>query len=322
MRRPDFFIVGAPKCGTTALYSYLDAHPGLFMGKKELHHFGRDLRTSTYSGERADPAWYLSHFQAADPQQVVGEASVWYLSSKRAAQEIKTFNPEARIVIMLRNPVDMLYSLYNMFIWVKDLTPGGVIDAETKERLTFEQAVETQDARKAAFLQMVADEAEFGDRELRLFHTEAALYSEQVSRYLSVFPSEQVKVILFDEFIQETARVYAETLQFLGVEDQFRPDFEVVNANREVRNTRLHWVLRSREAFGGIRRAGRFLFPERVRRQAYLALMRYNVKHEPRVPMAVETRAFLEEIYSPDLTKLGRLLDLDLEKKWMKRETV
>src|SRR5882757_7658017 len=115
MPKPDFFIVGAPKCGTTALYRCLEAHPEIFVPeRKELHHFGTDLYSPTYVRQLDE---YLSLFAAAGDAKRVGEASVWYLFSKRAATEINAFNPQASVIIMLRNPVEMLHSLHSQHLY-------------------------------------------------------------------------------------------------------------------------------------------------------------------------------------------------------------
>ncbi len=112
--RPDVFIVGAPKCGTSAMAHYLAGHPEIFMARKEMHFFGSDLRFGTQFYRR-DQAAYLEEYKSWNGQTHAAEASVWYLFSKRAAEEIHAFNPEARIIILLREPAEMLYSLYYQF---------------------------------------------------------------------------------------------------------------------------------------------------------------------------------------------------------------
>src|SRR3990172_1408684 len=95
--RPSFFIAGAPKCGTTALYAYLKKHPGVFLPKKELHFFGRDLsyKTPPYPLET-----YLQYYRGGQGK-LCGDASVWYLESPEAPGEIKKFDPDSRILICL-----------------------------------------------------------------------------------------------------------------------------------------------------------------------------------------------------------------------------
>src|SRR5262249_50413212 len=108
---PNFFFVGAPKSGTSSMVKYLGDHPDVFMGLKEMHFFGQDLKFHRpFYRHRLHE--YLAEFESCNGQHRVGEASVWYLSSCTAAREISEFTSDARILIMLRNPVDMLYSLF------------------------------------------------------------------------------------------------------------------------------------------------------------------------------------------------------------------
>src|SRR5690606_17457303 len=100
MSLPHFLIVGAPKCGTTALHNFLKQHPDLHVPRKEYHHFGRDLRPPDYEGDRWDRARYEALFDGAEAGQRCGESSVWYLRSRTAAAEIRARNPEARVLIM------------------------------------------------------------------------------------------------------------------------------------------------------------------------------------------------------------------------------
>jgi len=100
--KPNFFIVGAPKCGTTSMTEYLKQHPDIFIPEeKEPHYFGSDLE---YPRITKTEAQYLRLFSEAQDERRLGEASVWYLFSQRAAQEIYEFNPLSRIIIMLRTP--------------------------------------------------------------------------------------------------------------------------------------------------------------------------------------------------------------------------
>ena len=113
--RPDFFIVGAPKCGTTALYEYLRQHPAVFMPfHKEPLFFGDDL-TRRYG--RLTLHDYMRLFKDAKPGQRVGEASAWYLYSRSAAAEIKAYAPDAQIIVMVRNPVDMMYAEHSQVLF-------------------------------------------------------------------------------------------------------------------------------------------------------------------------------------------------------------
>src|SRR5580698_1501830 len=105
MLKPNFFIVGAPKSGTTSLYDYLKEHPQVFLPKKELYYFCYDL---TFRTPPISENIYLKYYTDANNQKAVGDASVYYLLSPGAAKKIKDFNPEAKIIVMLRNPIQMV----------------------------------------------------------------------------------------------------------------------------------------------------------------------------------------------------------------------
>ncbi len=119
--KPNFFIVGAPRCGTTALYSYLRQHPDVFLPDyKEPHFFNTDMNSG---GAIRDDAEYLALFASARDQARIGEASVYYLSSQAAPERIKSFCPTAKIVVMLRNPVDAVDALHahQVAAWLEDV---------------------------------------------------------------------------------------------------------------------------------------------------------------------------------------------------------
>src|SRR5947207_13310329 len=135
MRRPDFFIVGAPKCGTTAMHQFLAQHPEVFLAPKEVHFFGADLHLEN---DVQDLSTYLELFADAKNEFRVGEASVWYLYSRHAAKEIKQFSAGSRIIIQLRNPVDMVHSLHSqlLFSGVEDIQDfESALRAEERVRI-------------------------------------------------------------------------------------------------------------------------------------------------------------------------------------------
>ena len=117
--KPNFFIVGAPKCGTTALYEYLRPHPHIFMSKvKEPHFFANDLGTYPFIKTLEE---YTRLFTDSNEQHVrVGEASVYYLRSATAIANIHQFNPHAKIIAMFRNPVEMVHALHSQLLYVSE----------------------------------------------------------------------------------------------------------------------------------------------------------------------------------------------------------
>jgi len=293
--KPDFFIVGAPKCGTTAMNDYLATHPDIFMARKEAHYFGSDLDITF---QRMNLDAYLALFAGWQGESRIGEASVWYLYSKRAAAEINAFNPDSRIIIMLRNPVDMLYSNYYQFLY------------NGNENLpTFEEALAAETERKKG--QRLPPDVMLP---MSLYYRETAKYTEQVRRYFEVFGRERVHVVIFDDFKKDTALVYKKTLGFLGVDDSFSTNFDVINPNKQVRSTTLRRFLRGHTGWpqAVAVTTARAVLPRKTRRQITSRLKRWNTVYTERQPLTPATRHQLQIEFLPEVEKLSQLLDRDL----------
>jgi len=220
MPKPNFFIVGAPKCGTSSLGYYLSQHPDIFMAPKELQFFGSDLKTVDNFRRPPDKAKtslevYLNHFKDAQRESRIGDNSVFYLYSKKAAEEIHAFDPNSKIIIMLRHPIDMLESLHSQLIY-------DAVESETD----FLKALELEKDRKVG--RAIPKTAVFPQI---LFYREVALYSRQVKRYLDIFEKDQVLVILFDELKSSTESVYRKTLGFLEIDASYQADLSPKNPN-------------------------------------------------------------------------------------------
>jgi hypothetical protein len=297
-KTPDVFLVGAPKCGTSAMDHYLAAHPNIFMAKKEMHAFGSDLRFG-HQFYRRDREGYLAEFSARNGELHAGESSVWYLFSKQAAAEIQAFNPAARIIIMLREPVEMLYSLYHQFRF------------DGNEHLpTFEEALAAEDERRA------------GRRIMRqtylaqaLVYRETARYTEQVRRYFDVFGREQVHVIIYDDLAADVRAVYCRALGFLGVDaTRIETDFQVIQANKSVKHPALRGLLNDPLVRSTAVAIGRRL-PHPIfaaLRNVDRRLWKFNSRSEKRPPLAPEVRARLQREFAPEVERLSDLLGRDL----------
>jgi hypothetical protein len=296
MPAPSFFIVGAPKCGTTSLNDYLRQHPGIFIPeRKELHYFGSDLQFAKTVRPTRDE--YLAQFAPAQPGQIAGEASVWYLFSQLAAQEIHDFCPAAKIIIMLRSPADMLYSLHSQYLFEsnEDLADFAAALAAEEDRSQGHHLPPDSNYREG------------------LLYRRVARFTEQVRRYLDVFPREQVHIIDFDDFSRDTSRVFAEVLEFLGVDSSFRCEFEVRNPNKQVQSRPLHNFLNNPGTFAIF--LGR-LIPKSLRRSLIDRLKNANSPTVPRPPLNAELRAQLNREFTPEVERLGELVEKDLS-KWL-----
>jgi hypothetical protein len=208
-----------------------------------------------------------------------------------------------------------------MFVWVRDLTPNGVIDAETGRLLSFEEALDSQEARKAQLARDGDPRAVAGERTLRLFHTDVATFTPQVARYLRVFPREQVHVVLHDDLVADPDATYRGVLRFLGVEEDFTPAFRKVNSARDIKNVTLHRVLNDRRALPALRRVLRRAMPEGVRNWVFRKLQHANVETRPQPPMAEATRRRLDAHFRDDVVQLSGLLGRGLVARWYPAES-
>lgn len=288
--RPNFFIVGAPKCGTTALYSYLKEHPEIFMSPiKEPQFFAVD----TLGDQRRIQTWedYLSCFAGAEGKKKIGEASVQYLSSRSAPKEIKASSPAAQIIIMLRNPVDVMYALH-----------GQLVFDNHEPLVSFEAALEAEKG-----IELAAWQRRPGST---LGYRAAVTFSEQVRTYFEVYGRENVHVIIHDDFKRDTGSVYRSTLRFLDVSLAFQPDFRVINPSKRLRSMVLQKFLKHPPQV--LRQVSHAMIPLPVRRFWGSCVSRLNVVYEPRPPMNTELRSRLQREFEPEVEKLSRLLDRDL----------
>ncbi|MGB7416307.1 MAG: sulfotransferase [Thermosynechococcaceae cyanobacterium] len=302
MKKPNFFIVGAPKCGTTALFTYLGEHPDIYIpetsetvesqlgGKKELHFFGHDLGFNRPSLDN-----YLGYYTNADGEQQLGESSVFYLYSQQAAEEIKAFNPDARILVMLRNPIDMMYSWYSQLsFWGDETLP------------TFQAALEAEADRKGGKLRPAQ-----ADHPIECFYyREIAQYTDQVKRYFDLFGRDRVHVIIFDDFKQDTAAVYQRVTKFLGCNQVYEPDFRVINSNKSIRNKGLQGFLRHPPKW--VRLLTDVLIPVPVRRIVRQRLQQYNTQASTRNDLDTGLRRYLQQEFKVEIEHLSQLLDRDL----------
>ncbi len=300
-RFPDFFIVGAPRCGTTFMYHYLRQHPSIFMpDSKEPNHFCTDLDSGSYLDSLSflrDEDAYLSLFQDAQPHQLTGEASTWYLYSKVAAANINSANPESRAIIMLRHPVEMLYSLHGRRVY------GGSEDLERFEDALAAEEDRKQGRRMPPRVRNVT----------ALFYRDVGRYTDQVARYLDAFGKDRVHVVIFEEFRGDPAQAYRETVRFLGADEGFLPEFAVVNASSARRSWRIQQALLSPTAV----KAARFVLPVRVRPYVGRAWDRINTRGERRPPLDPRVRAQLWEELRPDVRRLSELVERDLIELWL-----
>lgn len=300
----DFAIVGQPKSGTTALAHFLGSHPELCMAvPKEPHYFASDLIASSdrlygkprYFDFRSVEA-YAALFSGCAPRCLRGEASTGYLLSTQAADNIRRANPAARIVIMLREPVEFMQALHQQHL-------NDTIETERH----FGAALELEPRRREGL--SIPSRARAPEL---LWYRHRARYTEQVQRYLSVFPREQILVIAAERFADDNAGVYREILRFLGVSPGHIPSFPQVNVSAAPRWSRLNTLAQAPT----LRRAAfAVLGPQRFDR-VRLAALRVLLRPEPRRPLPPDLERTLRAEMADEVRALSRLLDQDFAKLW------
>ena len=294
--KPNFFIVGAPKCGTTALHQYLRRHPNIFMPRvKEPHFFAADLGTYPIAKTLEE---YSRLFEAVTEEHLrVGEASVYYLRSSVAIPAIRAFNPDAKIIAMFRNPVDAVYALHSQLLYCsEELVPD------------FEVAWRLQERRSRGM-----DLPSTTRSPLLVEYLQVGRFGTQAERLLSIFPSSQVKLILYDDFATSPRQVYDEVIEFLGVPRDDRDEFPRINENKRARLAWLRDFSRRpppvlRRAFRGMKRA----MGEKGLTAAKKKIVAMNTVRVRRPPLSPSFRAELVESFRDEVALLSQILKRDL----------
>jgi hypothetical protein len=311
-RLPDFFIVGHPKCGTTALYEMLKAHPQIYMPElKEPRFFAPDLRVRFLRGalERGErPAIpetleeYLSLFEAAGSEQRVGEASPSYLMSSVAAERIAQAQPQARIIAVLREPVSFLRSLQLELV---------------QNHIEPERDFEVAMAREQ--LGPLEEGTPDYSPPIRRY-SDRIRYVEQLRRFHAAFPSEQVLVLIYDDFKRDNQGTARRVLRFLEVDDTVALEPVRANPTVHVRSVRLDRVVQSLYAGRGplartVGRIARTTIPRRMRGESLQALRRrllYGAQRPADETFALELRAR----FRAEVVALSEYLGRDLIREW------
>jgi hypothetical protein len=313
MRVPDFFIVGSPKTGTTALYEMLRQRPQIYLPTlKEPRFLAADMqprpghaRGPQEAGYPQTLEQYLALFDEALPEQRVGEASAFYLWSRMAADSIADLQPDARIIAIMREPASFLRSLHLLFVrWgvesEKDLRAAISLEAARREGKHI-----PRHSHRPSLLQ----------------YSDHVRYVEQLRRYEARFPSEQMLVLIYEDFHRDNEATVRRVLRFLEVDDESPVDVANVNVTtRTVRSQRARYMLSSiKKGRGPIARptkaAVEALTTQRMRRVAALTVQRRLVRAEA---PALDERVMIElrERFKPEVIALSEYLNRDLVSLW------
>lgn len=279
---PNLFIVGAPRCGTTTLHDVLGQHPDIFMSRVKEPHF-----LSSYDfpaierevlGVINDSSEYLRLFEAGQDRMLRGESSSYYLSDPHAATNIRSVAPGAKVIVILRDPIERAFSHYLIY------------ERRAKQRSSFLETI-TEQIENPRSISPIYNLVELGR------------YASHLKRYFSVLPRSQVKVLLFEEFFSDS-RQLSQTLGFLGV--PMKQGRQLATQARRnpyaVPRNKLSAMLLSNERLTKL--GLRFLDRRIVRMLRYSLLL----KSAPKPTIEQEAKDRLIEVYEREIEQLEELL--------------
>jgi hypothetical protein len=281
VKLPNFFIIGAYKSGTTSLYHYLRQHPDIFMSRiKEPNFFAHEEKAALMrqEGKRFqgidNMASYLELFSDVSNEKAIGEASPIYLDSPFAAKRIKKTLPDAKLIAILRHPVEAYYSDHNMRI-----RDNRKLEEGFRERIY-----------------NVHNRIQSGE-------IAGPMYGAQLEIYYDLFEASSIKVYLYEDLIKDSQKLYQNILRFLDVDCAFA-------VNTATRHN-IGSIPKIYKLSVIIKRLNKTAIGEnRVFRRALLLLQRANMTEIP--PLSAKLKSELTNIFAEDIMKLEKLINRNL----------
>ncbi len=297
MTLPNFLVIGTGKAGTTSLYDYLGQHPDICLSAiKETNYLDfeaaeqvpipRDVRDRRNFFPVRSLAEYEALFSSCGHKPAIGEISPRYIYSPRAAQRIRSLIPAARMIAILRDPVERAWSSYLMYA------------RDGYERRSFEQAL--------------ADEEAGRNRQLpsgQWRYIETGFYFRHLSRYLELFDRSQIAIYLFEDLQADAPGLLRQIFGFLGVDESFVCDASIQrNRSGVPRNAILNWMTRKRRWTTAVKNS----LPGGLRRRADRIVAATERRNLVRTALPEATRERLVQVYRADIERLEELLQRDL----------
>ena len=287
--KPTFFIIGAPKCGTTSLHEYLNRHSQITMSNpKEPHYFSLDIK----NGGIRDYEKYLNCFAHGEKSSLaIGESSTLYLYSKVAIQKIFEYDKDAKFIVMLRNPLEIARSFHQVALKV-----FGEIEVD------FQKAWSLQDKRK------LGKSIPMGcvDEQL-IIYGDVAKIGLQVERLLSIVSPNKIHFVLYDDFKSSTKFEYMKILDFLNVHREDFPSFKTYNKTYRIKNVAITKVIN---------------YVSLLKKQMNIntgfnvanKIHRINVTKEPLGKLSSKFLLKMHKYFDDDIRLLSKLIKKDLSK--------
>ncbi|SHJ83169.1 Sulfotransferase domain-containing protein [Tangfeifania diversioriginum] len=294
-KKPNFFIVGTAKSGTTTLYYHLSKHKDVFFSKhKEPYFFSTKYVNLPHNGpednindERRKKLSSINHylklFVNAKDQKILAEASTDYLYYSKTANDISKFNPNSKILIVLRNPIERAFSAY-----YHQVNKG-------RETLSFSDALKKEESR-------IENNFSFIWR-----YKQMGLYSKQIQHYLNVFPSENIKILLFDDIKNDVNKVIKEILNFLEIDTKLYVDKSVKQRVTGIhKNKTINYLFEKPNA---VKRIFKSIIPLKIRSKLKNNISNWNIK---KPEMSISDRKYLIDYFKNDIKLTENIIGRDL----------
>lgn len=299
INHPNAFLIGAPKCGTTAISTYLSDHPSVFLPyPKEPSFWSSDLKRGGSVFKLDCIEDYLRIYEkATSSHKVLLDASTSYFQSENAVEEILKFSPNARFIVMLRNPVDVAYAfhmeqLFNTF----------------EDEESFEKAWNLQVVRSAG--KMIPS----GCVEPKnLQYRQVAALGSHLTRLKGLLCEDQLHIIFHEDFAKDPRATYLSLLSFLSLDDDGRENFEITGS---AHYNKYPWLAafyqNPSRPIGFLVRGIKRLLRVYAHRNILEWVKNLMIRRAPRPKLDVAFRAMLVKEFEPEVLKIETITGRDL----------
>ena len=312
LKKPNLFVVGAAKCGTTALYKFLSLHPEVYMSPiKEPHFFSKDIRYSNFSNqykrrnyfnskkyfskEKLDYMQiafieneedYMSLFKGSTGEKYLGEISNGYLISKNAHQEIYNFNRDAKIIMILRNPLERAFSH-----WRQENRSGFSKSNSFYNDIIYDYSL---------------NDEQWGGKSNT--YVQLGLYSKQIKKYLNLFPESNIKVLFYDDLVSKPIELRKDLFKFLNIKEIDIDFSERHNSDFEGRNSLIKNLFKK---YRSVDHKMKYWIPNFIKSISKKLLFKQK---SDRIEIAGDEKIKLNKLFLSDIILVENILNVNLEK--------
>ena len=298
MSKTDFFVLGFPKCGTTSLYEYLKTHPHIFLPSiKEPHFFCEDIPSfqEIFTLEQ-----YEKMYAGKSEDQIAGDFSIFSLFSKVALQKIITYQPDSKVIVMLRNPVDMFHSFHSQMVY-------AFYETEKNCELAWDRQEERMNHPETVSFCREPDVLQY---------KKVCSIGSQLQKLMKSYPSNKLHVVVLDDFKSDTLCEYKKILEFLGINYDGRKHFPIINESKE---HRWNWLgrlliapssklMQERKVKAKIQMGTNYTLSRKLAVKIFKTLVHLNNRYRLKPPISPEFRKKLSIEFRSEVELLEQLL--------------